>query len=569
MSPENATPELPTPEGAPTPEAPSAARPVQEPGGGDGAPRLRLTTPRFVAAMVVVLAVTALIRVPTFSFPMGQMAGTVGYVGRGWLSGRIPYRDAWDFQAPGLYLAAGLIIRTVRPDTLALRLTMLGLDLATLLLVYTLVRHWCTRIEALMAAAIFGVFSGGLLVVGDCLEPGPPMNFLFVLAFLALLRSEGRKLGWLVLCGLALGLAVTIRLTAVVYPLAVALWLPFTRSGSERRLARWGARALIVLVAAAVPFACFAAYFAAKGAWGDLVDGAILYNMLFRWLFGSRRIWGQNFRTLLGVIPEQGVLWFFAGGWLIHAYSVGFRRQTALVALWCVVAAAASVFTGRVDHTHFVQTVPPFAIAAALAVTNPSERLLRRDRGGRLETNSSVLILLTVVLLLGLIYTERRILRARSASRDLSTDRAAVAVARRIREHTNWREPIYVWGSRPQIYLLARRAAAHRFFYNWPLNQRPQLNYYFDVIHPRTIEDIATSLRRIEPVFIVTTHNYVREKERVRSLGEIGPLFEHIHDHYELWYIEDAEPYSFAVFIRDDRARIEKIPTLKGIEPGT
>jgi len=527
--------------------------------------------------MVVIVALAVIVRLPLIKFPMGQPAGIAAYVGQRWLDGAVPYRDVWDHHAPALYLTSGLAMRTVAPLGAALeqgltrlllgregqglrvtvggaapescRLLMMAVGLATVLLIYRFVRRWCNRTEAVVAAGICGFFSGATLVQGDCLEPWEPATFFVVLAMLAALHSEGRRWGWLALSGLSCGVAMCFAPLAALYLLALLLWVAATNGGTSGRLRRWVLRPSVMCLSAAVPIAGFVAYFSWHGALDDLWRSAVVFNARYHWLPLTRRELTVNFRMAWRLAPEQGALWLFAGGWAIHAFSLGFRRETGLVALWGAVAVAAALMARRTDTSDFLQAVPPLAIGAALAVTNPSEPFLRRDARGRIETRSAMLIALVAALAVGFLYTERHAYLMRASRTDISTDRAAAKVADLIRDRTMPDHAIYVWGTRPQVYVLADRPAAHRLFYNRPLNNPLVVEEFFG---EDVFVDIYNTLLRVQPAFVVTTEEYLPED--LDSLGPIKPWFQFMREHYDLWRIVEAREYSFTIFARKDRA---------------
>lgn len=504
--------------------------------------------------MLVALALMVVVRLPLFSFPMGQTAGKIGYVGRRWVAWRIvevPYRDLWDYEAPANYLLGGLAVRLLGPSAVWCRLAMTAIDLGTVLLVYYFVRQWCNRTEAVVAAALCGFFSGGILVQGDCLGPEHPLAFWVTLAMVAALHSKGRRWTWVALSGLAAGLAACFRPVALLYVAALMVWLVGTNGDTKSRVLRFLVRPAVLLVFAAVPLACFALYFWWAGALEEAWRGIVVHTWRYRApvLTGGRL--SQNLKVPWVLAPEQVALWLFAGGWAAHAFSQGFRRETGLVAWWGVVSVAAALLTRRVVEVHFHQVVPPLAIGAALAVTNPSEKFLKRDARGRLATSSGLLALFGLALLAGFIYTERRAYLARASRVDLSTDKAAAKVATLIRQRTSWRDKIYVWGTRPQIYVLARRGTAHPAFYNRELNLDRDPRRETKFFPPNVYQDIFRTLEKEQPPFVVTTEEYLPED--IDSLGPIALWFYYMREHYELWKIVDAKPYAFTIFARKDR----------------
>lgn len=524
---------------------------------------------------LAVLALAVLVRLPLLQFPMGTKAGTIAYVGQRWLEGAVPYRNAWDHRPPGLYLLSGFVVRRLAPLGAAAeqallrlfagrdaplvrvtpgeampevcRLAMWALDLLTVMLVYCLVRLWCSHREAAVAAAICAFFGGGFLIQGDCLGSGHAVSCLSTVAMLAALRSEGRRLGWLALSGLACGLATTFNYLAALYSLAIVLWAAATTRGSAPALARWLLRPAVVLGALLVPMAAFAAWFWSQGAFTDLWRSTVVYNVLYRWFPLAVRTPSYHWDVVRSLAAEQGALWLFAGGWAIHAFSIGFSPQTRLVAYWALAAVAAAMVTRQVEAAHFQQTVPPLAIGAALAVTNPSERFLTRDERGRLETRSLVLLLLTAGLATAFLYSEYRAFRTHASRSELREERAAASVADMIRDRTMPGHPIYVWGTGPQIYVLADRPAAHRIFYNRPLNVPWVVDEFFG--GTAVFDEIQRALMKLEPAFFVTTEAALtRDPQRE---GTIRQWFVFLKDHYEPWRLDATGP--FIVYIRKDR----------------
>jgi hypothetical protein len=279
----------------------------------------------------------------------------------------------------------------------------------------------------------------------------------------------------------------------------------------------------------------------------------VVYNVLYRWFPVATRTPPYHWQVLRSLAPEQGALWLFAGGWAAHAFSMGFGRETRLVALWGLAALAAALVNRQVAPPDFLQAVPPLAIGAALAVTNPSERLLSRDARGRLATSSVVLVLLFAGMVVGFIYTEYRAFRAHASRTELSAERAAVAVADIIRDRTRPGQPIYVWGAGPQVYVLADRPAAHRIFYNRPLNVPWVVDEFFG--GPAVFDDIIRALEREQPQFFVTLDASL-PREPMRE----GPLSEWFRfmieqKNYDLTGRKQGETGPYVVYVRRERPK--------------
>ncbi|NQT87682.1 hypothetical protein HQ560_13010 [bacterium] len=502
-----------------------------------------LTPRRIVLWLLLIFLLAIAVRVPAFFLPMGSEAGRVAYVGRRWAAGAVPYRDVWDRDPPGIYVIAGTIVRFLIPSARRCRVVMVAFDLGTLALLIALARRWCTWPETLVAAGLCAVFGGAAHVQGDCLTAGPPTALLLTAAVYAASRGGAGRGIWFLAAGLAGGLAVTVRPTAGAVVAALVLWALRVGRG-ERPFGVRAGRAGLVLVGGLLPAAAFVAWFAVQGqdALAALWDSVFVYNAHYRWLPNFAVTWQPNMTLLRGLAPEQGALWLFAAGWVTHAFSVGVRRETGLIALWLLASLAVLGVGQRLEAIDFLIAVPPMAIAAGLAVTNPSEPFLQRDERGRLRASSQMLVLFAAVLVGGFLYAQARAHASEEARERIRADRAAADVAFLLKRRTNPFTSIYVWGDKPQIYVLADRPAAHRIFFRRPLNSPRAFEDYFG---KGIVDDIFTTLREKQIPFFITTETAVLEDAQVSEFLKSG---------YKPWGDPDTPPSEWTIiFARDDR----------------
>src|SRR5579884_291949 len=68
------------------------------------------------------LALAFVYGLPTLAYGFGRDQGLFYYLGREWLAGRIPYRDAFDVKPPGIYLVYAVAIRLFGPHLWSVRL---------------------------------------------------------------------------------------------------------------------------------------------------------------------------------------------------------------------------------------------------------------------------------------------------------------------------------------------------------------------------------------------------------------------------------------------------------------
>jgi len=534
---------------------------------------------RGAAHVLFALVLVAIaVRLPQMKIPLGHVAGTVAYVGERWIEGHVPYRDVWDHRAPALYLVGGVLARKVAPlvaraeevlvrallgpegavvrirpgEAVAetCRAAMMACGLATMFVVYAFVRQWTGRLEAAVAAGLCGFFSGTLVISGDCCEAMPPASLLVGVAFLAGLRSRGRRLAWLLAAGVATGAAVCFEPLAICYVVVLAAWAAGTSEDELRGVRRWVVSPAVVMAGALLPVAAFVSYFAWRDALLEMWRCVGVYNIRYRWHPLASWLPSTHARVLRALAPEQGVLWLFALGWAAHAFSLGFTRETRLVVIWGATALVAALIPRQMAPSDFLQTVPPVAVGAALAVTNPSEPLLQRDERGRLATRSIIQVLFIAALSLGLAWTEWRAFRHGASRERLSTARAAEKVADHIRSNTMPWHPVFVWGAYPEIYVLADRPAPFRLFNTRPLNVKRIVREYFGT---RTLADLFDALAKALPPYIVATEGFLPDDLDRFGPGNVWSSF--MKAHYVEERIIQSRRTDFVIYVRRDRAR--------------
>ena len=216
-----------------------------------------------------------------------------------WLigGGAAPYRDIFDMNAPGVYLAHLAVFRALGATDAAWRAFDLGWLAITSLLLALYARPFGRGVAAI-AALLFAVYhlAGGVWLAGQ-------RDFLLC-AFLvagAALVTPPAGVGRLVLAGVAAGSGVTLKPPAVLFLLLIAgaAALSATR---ERR--SWRRATLAVLAGGALmPLACVAWL-----AWtGGLVSFAITFGEYVLPLYS--RLARVSPRTALGWWPFGWQIW--------------------------------------------------------------------------------------------------------------------------------------------------------------------------------------------------------------------------------------------------------------------
>ncbi|HEX6490523.1 MAG TPA: glycosyltransferase family 39 protein, partial [Gaiellaceae bacterium] len=278
---------------------------------------------------------------------------------------------------------------------------------------------------------------------GELLASLPAL--LSLLCFCAYLPR--RRLRWLLLAGLATGLAVLVKQSAFDAGLAAVAFLLW-------REGRRGIRpAALLVLAALVPVALAAASAARFGDWLYAVVGYRFHGDSI--LTGSLLTRLHQFWT--SVPPAaQGL------GLLALLTAVGWRRSPLLARLW-LGAAALGVLGGGNFHTHYyLQLVPPLSVLGAIGARTLWRAGRRPALGLALAGAAASLALALPVALAS---------PARQARAIWPQDPHLVhdaVLARYVRAHTRARQRVLaVWADADLYYLADRRPAIR---YLWARN---------------------------------------------------------------------------------------------------
>jgi 4-amino-4-deoxy-L-arabinose transferase-like glycosyltransferase len=473
-------------------------------------------------------------RVPTLRVPLDQDAAVYTYAAQHWLAGEVPYRDVWDHKAPFVYLLyAGIQLTAPVPVGAAwafwLRVASALCDAVTLVLVFAVARRLFGSAVGLWAALLYGVFTAGPALQFEAFQPEHVMTLGVAGGMLAaLVYAESRQLRHAALCGALFGLGLAAKQTAA--PLVAFAWAWLTWEALRRRPSEEAARTrsaptrilvhtLLLAGGVALPWLFFAAYFWARGAFDDFWACAYTYNARYAAEDRTRGdILEGSVRLLKAMAPFHAFLWLTAAAGLLTAAARSQWRGGVLVAGWTLCAFLSCLIPGQASPYYFIQTVVPLALAAGMTAASLRESL---RRGPVLDVRNVLPgLILAGLLALG---AKRELDSYREATDPQSGNQVVVNIGRYLKARTGPHERLYVWGSRPQVYVIAERQNACRFLYNFSYNQKLDEAYHF---RQEKLAEIVAALREHQPPFIVATET--------ETLKGFPALADFLAQHYTL-----------------------------------
>jgi hypothetical protein len=424
----------------------------------------------------------------TFSF--GRDQSIYATVGHGMLSGKLPYRDLWDFKPPGIFFVFAGAERLFGHNMAAPRIVeAIGLLLMAAAMASLAKRWFGSSLPGLFGAVIAATVHLQL----DFWHSGQPESFggmltVFALYFATKPATLTKRHVYWALAGCLLGMAALMKPPLGGAAVVLAAYLAKNHIATDRR---GTIRGLVSLaVGAAFPFVLCLFWFWVKGGlpamvWTlrDFVPG---YTAL-GWQ-GEHHALEMFFYAAVESLTRFSA-WIAIGVaalFLLPRQSQGEIREVLLLFGCAVVHVAGVALQAKFFQYHYAATTPLLALAAGLGWYKLWVRAWAKSVRSVLVLGAVAVLALymrkpvqdvpgtvlarTLTRLKFLLHTKEFDTRQkldealhRAADYDLASD---YRVAQWISSHSSPKDSILVWGFEPAIYWFSERAPATRFIYN-------------------------------------------------------------------------------------------------------
>ena len=503
-------------------------------------PALARAGQRLLVACTVVLALVALgWAAASLTWPYQVDHGAYAWIGRTIVQGGMPYVDAWDVKGPAAALPSALTSVVLGNGIWTIRLFDLVLVLATAWAIRGVVRVHSGTMAGTIAALAW-ILSYGTLGFTDTAQPDGWVGMALLLAVAPALRDDRRSVTAAVTLGAVTGLAMMVKPFYLLFLLPALL---LARRGQEDQTRRTAA----VLVAFALPVLAIVAWFAARGALGEMLGTYIGFNAA-RNSVGLIQVvldtlsWGvlhDPVLLLLAPVAAAGVVRTFTRA----------ERQRAMALMLMLLIAAACIVIQRPYYPYRALVLTPLLVlAAGLAWPAPSE-----SRSPMLITAVSVAAALLLV------HSARSplgasIRAARRAAGQISQEqydslfafhRLTAAderrMARWVDDHTTPDDSIFVW-THVAVLIYADRAAASRLMLPAAVTEDVPSEWRMPML-----ADIERDLARRPPVIIVE-----RDSRSGTTLASFAPIRDlpHRGSAFAASYVPAFESGTLVAFMR-------------------
>ncbi len=438
-------------------------------------------------------SVVALSSLSILLYSFGRDQGIYAVVADTMLQGGMPYRDAWDFKPPGIFLTYAFAQGLFGKSMLAIRLLEVTGLVATVFGLQRLAQVFFERPRAgLVAGALASLVHAGL-EFWHTAQPETFGGYLTIAALVVLTLTPSDRRRWLI----ALGVGALFGACALFKPplgggilVCAAYWL--TREQSRGKglgaLVRAG---LLLAVGFAVP---------------------ILLVLGWIWLRGAWPAFWWTFREFVPGYTKLNWSNAHAPSMLYYALEEAFFKFSALSAFGVVAAVAMSpihareregiflvlgiiaiqltgiTMQGKFFPYHYAATLLLISFISGLGLYKLFRRCLVAGAGSLLALASFVVVAISMrdpvrdlpqgfwertQLRLSFLLRQSPLLSRADLDRELSyvadynldADRQ---VALDVRSRTGSGDSLFIWGFEPSIYFLAERPLASRFTYNVP-----------------------------------------------------------------------------------------------------
>ncbi|MEO8632251.1 MAG: glycosyltransferase family 39 protein [Chloroflexota bacterium] len=481
----------------------------------------------FAAALLSLLAVAVLVPNHPAGRDPAEDSGVFFYAAQRLLEGGAPYRDIWDHKPPGVYFvdAVGLALG---------RQTGVWLVQVASLVAAALLGFRALRREFGAAAALVGSVAWLVTVPRLFLEYGQTSFVEFYalpLQFGALLLLKDVRTpstGRAIAIGALGGAAFLLKPTLVGVWLAIGLvMLLRSRRTSVMPLA-------LVATGALLPIGIVAAWAAARGVLGEMVDQALVYNRAYAAFAPvSDRI--DAVLSGLRLTLPSGLALVAVAAWLYALLTRRFAPSVFGVALLALPIEIVLSTWGRGYHYYFIPWLPAMAILTSFAASE-----VLRTVPGRLARPVLALGVLAMCVLPALLV-------ARLA---LTTDEGrARAAGAYLAANTKPDDTVLIWGSHTEVLFLAGRRSPTRYVYQYAaLATRGYAT-------PARVEELLADLRRERPALILDASSesfvtppldiagssaWVSPEAQYAPLPELARVIEYIVANYDRTGTEPA-----------------------------
>ncbi|MFH1347331.1 MAG: glycosyltransferase family 39 protein [Candidatus Margulisiibacteriota bacterium] len=488
---------------------------------------------RKTAVVIILLLILLLqvgLRLPFLHVPLDRDEGAYGYMAQRILAGEVPYRDAFDHKPPLVYFIYASLVKLFGNSISAIRVPTLLYSLLTTVALFYLGFLLLGAGGGLLAAFLYALFSGGILIQGASSNTETFMVLPLILAFCCFLLSgkmredQGKsgkiRMGMIFLAGLFSGIAIMIKQVAVFNFVVLLGFLLFDKVQSPKskvacagdigqKTLDVGLRVLLgvwILMFGFLVFPLlFTLYFLLKGAFSDYIYDVFLVNRQYlRSLpFGPlARMINGIYTTFVIAKLENSILWVFGLTGLFCIFFKDRLKQNLLLAFWSLASIVAVAASGLFFGHYYIQLIPALCLLSAYAI-----KRITKEAGFLLK---AAIVLVALFLVFSIIpyqypvYFKFTLEQVSERQYGKLSYVISYKLAQKLKELMKPQEKIFVWAANPEMYFYLEKKSPTRFY-----------NYLGWMESEENKQEIVRSVIKERPEYMIWTDYNFRYNELV------------------------------------------------------
>jgi 4-amino-4-deoxy-L-arabinose transferase-like glycosyltransferase len=480
------------------------------------------------------LLVVLVLGLPTLIIPFSTDNAIFALGARTILSGHVLYRDFWEIKTPGIYFTYALAFIPFGEHMVSLRLLDIVNTLLATTAIYLLGRRYFGERAGIFAGSLYGIAYFTLAGLDGLGEAESFVALPVVLSLLLYQAKPGKAANrGAFLSGVLLGLAVSIKVSAVFYVFALPAIELLFREGklqivpAARRLSLAAGGFLVMP-------AVFTVYLIVGGALKDFIDIQRLHVWPYTSLHWSPP--GESYLHFFARVSHDYMLANLflvvpAAGALLIALAGKRRKEITLLTVLAAISLITVWSQGKFFRYHYLVMVFPLALMAGFALDEVISYVsLQRFRGQQIAAYALAGVFL-VALTPG-VFTEsvaqyRYFLGNAIGKTSLADNEARWGefyrcnheVVDYIKANGNGDDSTFVWGLWPVIYWWVDEPLVTRFIFDTPLTA----TWAPETWRKELVNDLETR----QPHFIVVA----RDGAQPYMTGTSGTAEERIQDY--------------------------------------
>lgn len=509
----------------------------------------------FLIIALTLCFLTFVLRIPMFFSPFdGAYEYLLAFIGRQVFRGGGFYSSPWSMKPPGEPLTYGILylLAGVKNWELAVRLFCAVLGSSTTLIIFLLGRIVFNPVVGIFAALFWSVFSSGGTFAGTSAyaEMFMPFFTLVGIYLYFLFKKENRKKGWFFFSGLALGISLLYKQSAIFDFLPFLLYVFWENFSSMGKISLKKTKALFfrifpVAFGYVLPLALFILYFFLIGK----------FSLFFDWVIYKPFLYGK-LRTNPGsyfhwMWKDAYVVWGLALMGILLAF-VKRKKETIFLIFWIMGCLGTLFSSGKYWNYYFLQLFIPACLLASVAIYELiifEKKCLPKEFYLLKNVLISVLVI-GVTFSLNSVYFKKIFDRffpffrgeiTRKEYRALLSDekeKERFATAEYLKTILKKKDNVFVWDGGQALYVLADIMPIYND-YVWNQQFWYQKNDWIGFIFSPSFENVETSRRGLmeklkgnPPDYIVIAVDPV--KEIFLRIKEFPDFFSLVFTNYEM-----------------------------------